>query len=151
MTKSDVVRRAWEELEPHLGELGYELVEVEFGQHGHQRILCLYIDKEGGITVDDCARASHVLDPVLDALDFVGGNYVLEVSSPGIDRPVRKASDFARFVGEKLKLRTHAPVQGRSRFTGVLAGFGDGLIQMDCGGTAYEIHIENVLKAKLDR
>ena len=76
---------------------------------------------------------------------------MLEVSSPGFDRPIRKPKDFARFVGEKVKLTAHMPVQGRKRFRGAIHGFEDGLVTVNCDGTAYAIHIENVKKASLDR
>ncbi|MCP4644855.1 MAG: ribosome maturation factor RimP, partial [bacterium] len=94
MAKDEVIRRAWEVIEPHLAEQDYELVEIEFGQHGANWILRLFVDREGGITIDDCTAVSQLMGPILDGSDFIGGSYMLEVSSPGIDRPVRKAADF---------------------------------------------------------
>ena len=126
-------------------------MEVEFGQQGHRRILRIYMDREGGVTLDDCAAVSQLLSPVLDASGFVEGAYVLEVSSPGIDRPIRKPQDFERHIGERIKVKAHTPVNGRRQFKGMLTGFRDGLLAIDCDGTWYEIHIENVLKANLDR
>jgi len=145
------LRQAWEELEPVLAEHGYELVEVELGRHGGGAVLRLYIDRDGGVTLDDCTAASQLLGPVLDVKDFIDGRYALEVSSPGIDRPVRKPTDFVRFAGERVKLRTHEPVNGRKRFCGVMQGFQDGLVQLACEGSTYEIHVENLKTARLDR
>ncbi len=151
MNKEGVVRSVWRAVEPHLTEQGYTLVEAEYDHGQAQRnVLRLYIDKAGGVTLDDCTAVSQLLGPMLDAEDLVAGNYVLEVSSPGIERPVRKASDFERFAGEEIRLVTHAPVaDGRKRFNGVLTGFKDGLIGVECDGKHYEVHIENLKKANL--
>ena len=146
-----VVRRVWSEIEGQLSEQGYELVEVEYGQHGASNILRVYLDREGGINIDDCAKASRFLSPCLDLCDFMAEQYLLEVSSPGIARPIRKESDFARFVGEAVKLQAIEPVQGRKRFKGILQGFHDGLICVAVDGETYEIHIENLKRAILDR
>ena len=146
-----VLRRAWAELEPELREQGYEMVEVEYGRHGAHGLLRIFIDSPNGITVDDCAQVSHFLSPLLDKLDFIGSQYMLEVSSPGIDRPVRKAADFERFVGEAIKVQAVTPVAGRRKFSGVLEGFIDGLVAIECEGQTYHVHIENVKKANLDR
>ncbi|MCC6697718.1 MAG: ribosome maturation factor RimP [Candidatus Hydrogenedentes bacterium] len=151
VSKEDVIRRAWGELEPHLREQGFELVEVEFGQHGHLWILRLFLDKEGGITLDDCAAVSQVLNPVLDSINLIDGAYTLEVSSPGFDRPVRKPEDFDRFAGERIKIRTHLPVEGRKKFTGTLTGIAGDLVSVDCDGTVYSICIDNIQRANLDR
>jgi ribosome maturation factor RimP len=149
---NEVIERVWRELEPEVNAQGYDLVEVEFGHEAAGRVLRLYIDKPGGgITLDDCQTVSHVVGATLDRLDFLQDRYVLEVSSPGIDRPIRKGSDFERFEGEKVKLVAQTPVSGRKRFHGILKGFEDGLIKLDCDGALYEVHIENVKKANLDR
>lgn len=146
-----VVRRAWEELEGYLEEQGLELVEVEFSGGGNRAQLRLFIDKEGGVTLDDCAAASQVLGPVLDSCDFIESSYTLEVSSPGIDRPMRKPGDFERYIGESVTIRTDAAVGGRRKFKGVLTGYDQGLIEMDCDGGKQQIHIDNVAKARLNR
>lgn len=152
MEKSAIVDRAWQVMAPVLSEQGYELVEVEFtGQLG-TRVLRVYIDKPGGgISLDDCTRATHLLNPVLDLEDFVPEHYLLEVSSPGIDRPVRKLEDFDRFNGEEAKVVTFAPLEGRKRFTGILRGTHNGLIVLECEGKTFEIAPENLKKANLNR
>ncbi len=147
----ELTRRVWAELEPHVVEQGCELVEVLVGRSGRRGMLRIFIDKPGGVTLDDCTAVSQVLSPVLDATDFFGESYVLEVSSPGFDRPLRRAKDFARFVGQVVRLRSETPVNGTRNFRGVLTRFEDGLIVLDCDGTEVEIHIENVDRANLVR
>ena len=151
MQKAEITRRAWAELEAPLAEMGYEVIEIEFLQEGRRMILRLFVDKTGGITLDDCTAVTQLVSPLLDRSDFVSGEYFLEVSSPGIDRPVRKPADFERFVGEPIRVRAVEPVQGRRNFRGVLQGFDDGLIVVACDGQAYSVHIENLAKANLDR
>lgn len=151
MQKEQIVRRTWEVLEPELKAIGVELVEVEFGREEVGDVLRLYIDHPEGVTLDRCVEVSRYVGPVLDMEDFIPEAYNLEVSSPGIDRPLRKPGDFKRFEGEPVKLETIAPVGGRRRYKGRLAGFDDGLVAVDCDGTVHTVHIENVKRAKLDR
>jgi ribosome maturation factor RimP len=152
LTADEIVRTAWAVLDPELKEQGYELVEVEFGRQSGALILRVYVDKaSGGITLDDCTAVSQLVSPVLDARDFLDGEYMLEVSSPGFDRPLRKPEHFARFAGEPVKVVTHALVGGRSRFSGVLKGFEDDLVLLEVDGEPVTIHIENVKKARLNR
>ena len=137
--------------EPELAEQGYELIEVEYVQDYGSMILRLYIDSEEGVNVDDCATASRLISAIMDQADFIRSEYLLEVSSPGVERPVRKAEDFVRFIGESVKLKTVTPIEGRRRYKGTLAGFEDGLVAIDVDGTTHHIHIENVKRAKLDQ
>lgn len=151
MENTSIVRQVWEHLEPEISESGYELIEVEFGQFGSGYSLRLFIDHKDGITLDDCTAVSRLISALLDQNDFIDMHYNLEVSSPGLDRPIRKPEDFERFAGEKVKLKTIAPVEGRKRFAGVLTGFKDGLITFEQDGKDVGIHIENLKKAQLDR
>lgn len=151
MGRDEIVRRSWDEFERPLRESGYELVEVEYTAQGRTPILRVYIDKRGGITLEDCTAASQLLNPLMDAADFMPGQYLLEVSSPGIDRPLRKPEDFERFVGEEVRVSTTVPTDGRRNFKGVITGCRDGLILLDCAGRSVEIHIENLKKANLNR
>jgi len=148
---NEVVDRVWEEITPELNEQGYELVEVEYAQESHGRVLRLYIDKENGITLDDCQAASQLTSAILDKADFIVEHYMLEVSSPGYDRPVRKGVDFQRFAGERIRITLDSPIGGRKKFSGVLKGYQDGLVTVDCDGSPYEVHIENIRKANLVR
>ncbi|NUM54334.1 MAG: ribosome maturation factor RimP [Candidatus Hydrogenedentes bacterium] len=151
MDTRELVRRAWREIEPHLLEQGFELVELEFAGQGGRGILRLYVDREGGVTLDDCVAVSQVLGPVLDAAEFLTDSYVLEVSSPGVDRPVRKPEDFERFAGERVTLKSAMPVDGRKKFKGVIRGVVDGAVSVECDGQVYAIAFENVQRANLDR
>ena len=151
MPSFELHERAWSTLEPELAQQGYELVEVEIAGGSGRAILRVFIDKEKGITLDDCAAVSQFLGPLLDKVEIVGGSYVLEVSSPGFDRPVRKPADFIRFSGEAVKVKTHFPVDGRKKFSGTLKGFENGVVVIESEGNVHRITIENVHKANLVR
>ena len=107
-------------VESGVNALGFDLVAVELGGGRSHRTLRVYIDCRGGITVDDCADVSRHLSALLDVEDPLPGSYTLEVSSPGLDRPLVSPDDFRRFRGETIKVRMHAPVAGRRNFTGRL-------------------------------
>jgi len=147
-----IVRRLWQALEGELQALGYELVEIELGRQGGSLLLRVFIDNEAsGITLDDCTRASHVLSPMLDSLDCISERYLLEVSSPGWNRPVRKPDHFRRYIGSAFQVTTAAPVEGRIRFKGILTGVETDTIRLDSAGTEIVLHLENIKKARLDR
>lgn len=153
MDNSAVTRQVWSGLGPLLEAHGFELVEVEIGGIGAgSTVLRLFIDKpEGGVRIDDCTEATRLVNPVLDTSDWFLDSYMLEVSSPGIDRPVRKEADFVRFAGETVRIQTYAPVAGRKKIKGRLDGFADGLIRVICEDDTVEVHIENVKRANLER
>lgn len=151
MHHDELVRRAWQELEPEVNAQGFELIEVELAQQGATPVLRLFIDREGGVTLDDCADVSKYISRFLDVIEFLEQRYSLEVSSPGIDRPVRKPVDFERFAGERVKLKTVAPIEGRRRFRGRLGGYSDGMIALELDDRNVQIHLENIQKAQLDR
>lgn len=148
---ADTIRKIWMFLEPALAREDVELVEVECGQHGPNTLVQIYLDKEGGIDIDACAKASRLIGALMEAEDIIPGPYNLEVGSPGIDRPIRKEADFVRFLGETVKIRTYAPVSGRKSFRGTLAGIESDLVSVDCEGDRFEIHLENLRRANLVR
>lgn len=139
-------------LEKTVAGLGYELVSVELSNRG--RMLRLFIDKAaagpqdaGGITVDDCARVSNQLTRVLEV---EGVDYDrLEVSSPGLDRPLKKEADFVRFAGEQARLTLRVPMQGRRNFTGVMRAVEQGRLQLEIEGGTVSIELANIDKARL--
>ncbi len=147
----EVVTRAWAELEPPLETCGFELVEIEYLQQDGRPTLRVYLDREGGVTLDQCAEATRLIGPLLDAADFVSSAYVLEVSSPGIERPVRKSADFERFSGETIRISTHASIAGRKRFKGVIGEMNDGMVQLALEDDSVSIHLDNIRTAKLVR
>jgi ribosome maturation factor RimP len=134
-------------ISPVVSGMGYELVELQSGQGG--RLLRLFIDKAGGIGVEDCAAVSRQLSRVLEV---EGVDYErLEVSSPGLDRPLRKAADFARFAGHKADVRMRTPdATGRRRFVGLLRGSEGGTVDMELEGkTTVRLALEDLDRARL--
>ena len=108
---------------PILQELSFELVDVEYVKEGGTWYLRAYIDKPGGIAINDCETVSRALSDLLDEKDFIDDSYVLEVSSPGLGRPLRKEKDFLRSIGEEVDVRTFRPIDHQKEFTGVLKSF----------------------------
>lgn len=126
--------------------MGYELVDVQASNGG--RLLRLFIDKPGGVTLDDCAAISRHLTRVLavEGIDYER----LEVSSPGLDRPLRKSSDFARFAGHKAEVRMRTPdATGRRKFVGVLLGAEAGQVRLEMDGHLVALALDDVDKARL--
>ena len=103
--------------------LGFELDEVEYQKEQGNWVLTLYIDAPGGVTLDDCERVSHAVDPILDEADPIPDAYYLSVSSIGLDRPLKKDRDFARNIGNKLDVKLYAPVNKKKEFLGTLVSF----------------------------
>jgi ribosome maturation factor RimP len=131
-------------IEPILAGMGYELVAFERAGGG---LLRLYIDKPEGIVVEDCARVSNQLTRMflVENIDYER----LEVSSPGLDRPLVKLADFERFAGERAHVRLHAPLEGRKRFTGLLRAASDTLLQLEVDGVMVEIPFIDIDSARL--
>ncbi len=129
---------------------GLELVHMESVTELGHCILRLYIDKEGGVNLGDCTGVSRQLGDLMDVSLQIRGEYRLEVSSPGIDRPISKPADFERFKGQKATISTLSPIDGRSRFKGTLLGLAPGeIVCMDVDGTTHEIALENIKRARL--
>ncbi len=136
-------------IEPCVTVLGYELVGLEYAPGGDGGLLRVYIDSPAGITVDDCERVSHQVSGVLDVEDPIRGSYTLEVSSPGLDRPLFTPEHFERFAGETVRVRLDAPVQGRRKITGVLQGFSDGNVVVIEDGEEWRLPLEAISRARL--
>jgi len=137
-------------LEPVVAALGYELVELEFLPQGRGGLLRLYIDHQPeAVTLDDCERVSRQVSSVLDVEDPVPGAYSLEVSSPGLDRPLRKLGDFQRFAGRRAKVELTLPLNGRRRFTGILTGVEADEILMEVDGESFRLPVQQIGKAHL--
>nr|WP_294492225.1 ribosome maturation factor RimP [uncultured Mediterraneibacter sp.] len=112
-------------IEPVVSELGFELVDVEYVKEGGTWYLRAYIDKPGGITVDDCEAVSRKFSDILDEKDYIEDTYVFEVSSPGLGRPLKKEKDFARSIGEEVEIRTYKAIDRQKEFVGVLKDYDD--------------------------
>ncbi len=135
---------------------GLELVDIEFRGGGKARMLRLFIDKPGGVTHQDCADVSREVGTILDVEDVVpGGQYLLEVSSPGLDRKLLKPADYQRFTGSRVRLQTREAVGGTRHFDGRLQGLVDGRVALEIAGrkqqppARVEIELANVEKANL--
>ena len=118
--REDFEQRTEELLIPILEKYEFELVDVEYVKEAGTRYLRAYIDKPGGIAINDCEVVSRELSDLLDQKDFIDDSYILEVSSPGLGRPLKKERDFARSIGAEVEIRTYRMVEGRKEFTGVL-------------------------------
>ena len=141
-------------MEPPIEALGFELVDVDFQQAGRGGVLRIFIDAAAkdsgaGITVEDCANASHAVSKVLEASDPIKGHYTLEVSSPGSDRILRTRAHFERFVGERVFAKLKLPIEGRRRFVGVLKSVADDTIVIDVDGGNHSLPLERIEKARL--
>ncbi|MDY0389666.1 ribosome maturation factor RimP [Desulfobulbus oligotrophicus] len=135
--------------EPLLAQSGMELVEVQFRREGHGWVLRLFIDKEGGVTIDDCAEVSREVSAYLEVEDPVEHAYHLEVSSPGLERPLRGRQDFSRFSDRLVRLKLHDPVKGQHVLVGTLLGLeGEAVILALDNETVY-IDLENIVRARL--
>ena len=140
---TEIVRRPVE-------AMGYELVGVELLRQGRGLVLRVYIDSEDGITLDDCTAVSHQLSGVLDVDDPIHEHYDLEVSSPGLDRPLFGRADFERFRGRRARIGLSVPLEGRRRFKGILAGVEDEDLLLDDETGCRRIPLAQVVKARLD-
>ncbi|MFO8192303.1 MAG: ribosome maturation factor RimP [Bacillota bacterium] len=138
-----------EMIEPFLDKMGFELVDLNY-LPGRSGKLQLYIDCEGGITIDHCELVSREVSDFIDYKDPIDHSYTLEISSPGLERPLRKKEHFNRYVGEKVKLRTAEAVEGRNKFSGLLQGIEDNIVAiMVEDGTVFKIPFTAISKANL--
>ncbi len=136
-------------LEPVINDLGYELLTVEYSATGNKSLLRVYIDSADGVNVDDCARVSREISAILDVNDPVSGHYLLEVSSPGADRPLAKPAHFEKVVGKKIRVKMKYPVMGRQRFTGILQQLDGMTLVLEVDNEAYDLPLQEVEKANL--
>ena len=157
----------WKLLEPPIQGAGLELVELQWNRESEGWVLRVFIDRPEGpklpgvaegdasvfepvyVSHEDCELVSRDLSATLDVADTIHHGYRLEVSSPGIDRPLRRERDFVRFAGQKVKIRTNDPVEGRRNFSGVLLGAKDDQVQIDCDGRSYQLPIAMIVRANL--
>ncbi len=137
--------------EPLCEDLGIEVVDVEYTMERGNWVLRIYIDRPGGVTLDDCARVSRELGTLLDVEDIVPQSYSLEVSSPGLDRPLKREKDFLKAVGKKVRIKTIEPIDGRKNFKVVVDGVEDGTVVVkDASGKVWRIPIDNIEKARCE-
>ena len=126
MNKRELYESKTEELvQPLVDKNKFELVDVEYVKEAGTNYLRVYIDKEGGITIDDCETISRALSDLLDEKDYINEAYILEVSSPGLGRPLKKDKDFARSIGEEVDVKLFKPIERQKEFSGILESYND--------------------------
>ncbi len=158
------VQDLWLLAEPYVRDAGFDLIEVHYGREPSGWVVRLFIDApaiagagpiEAGqvqvvkVGLDDCERVSRDVSAALDVADCIPHAYQLEVSSPGLDRPLRRERDFARFVGESARIRLNDGVAGRRNFLGTLRAASDGRVEIACDGRSYVLPIDDIQKANL--
>ena len=153
------VEQLWQLAEPHIAGAGLELVELDFNREADGWVLRAYIDRpwqpgaandsSHGISFEECERVSRDLSAALDVADAITHAYRLEVSSPGIDRPLRRSRDFQRFAGQKVKVRTVDAVEGRRNFSGTIRGANGDAVEVECDGRTYQIPLDVIARAHL--
>jgi ribosome maturation factor RimP len=148
---SEVVERIRELLEPILVSRGLFLCEMEFRKEGPQWHLRIYIDRESGVTLEDCETVSRDLSAILDVEDIIAHSYTLEVSSPGLDRTLHTPEHFKRFIGSRVRVKTFLPVNGEKVFHGELTGIEDSIVKVQLDeGRVIEISLGDISKASLE-
>ena len=136
MSKREQYEKQTEELlEPIVTGFGFELVDVEYVKEAGTWYLRAYIDKPGGITVDDCEAVSRKFSDVLDEKDYIEDTYIFEVSSPGLGRPLKKDKDFERNMGKLVAIRTYRPIEKQKEFCGILTAYDSNSVTIDEDGT----------------
>ena len=143
---TDIVR---ELAEPAAESLGLELWDVEYVREAGQWFLRVYIDKDGGVGIDDCEALSKVLDPLLDEADPIPDSYVFEVSSAGAERELKRPGDFVRFMGSTVEVRLYTAVADSKTHIGTLAGYEDGAVRLESAGKEYVFEKAQVAKVRL--
>jgi len=148
VSKKDLLANLWDIGEKVVKSKGFELVDVEFVKEMGNHYLRYYIDKPGGITLDDCQLVSMEIEKILDETDPIPHSYILEVSSPGIERPLKHDKDFLRFIGSLVEIKTFEKIEGKKVFTGTLEDYSDGVVTIN-DGQSYSIPREKISSAKL--
>jgi ribosome maturation factor RimP len=147
------LQELWTLAEPYVRDAGFDLIEVQSGREQSGWVVRMFIDRpqgtEGAVSHEDCERVSRDVSAALDVADIIPHAYQLEVSSPGLDRPLRRERDFARFVGESARVRLVEGVEGRRNFSGKILGAHDGLAEIECDGRSYQLPVDDIAKANL--
>lgn len=148
--KEEILEKVRSIAAPLAAAEGMELVDVELGGPGGRQTLRLFIDRAGGVSLDDCSSISRAVSAALDVEDPIDGAYDLEVSSPGLDRPLRTPEHFEKFKGSKVRVKTYAPVGDRKTFVGILKGFSEGEVIVDVDGREFRVPHAQIAKANVE-
>ncbi|ROQ90193.1 ribosome maturation factor RimP [Desulfosoma caldarium] len=144
-----VVQKIWDLTAPLVTAEGMELIEVEYRRESQGWVLRLFVDRDDGVSVEDCASVSRMVSDLLDVEDPIPGPYHLEVSSPGLNRPLRRWEHFQRQIGNVISVRTRLPIESRKNFKGTLVAAHPEGIRMECDGTFFDIPLNAVERARL--
>lgn len=150
VSEQNIISNIKELLEPILYEKNLELFDIEYKGSSHKGVLRVFIDKEEGVTIDDCTQISRELGTLLDVHEVVPGSYTLEISSPGLTRALKKPSDYLRFKGKTVKIKTIEEIDDRNVFQGKLVDFIDETVSLETKGANYLIPFSKIEKANLE-
>jgi len=150
MGKGSVAESILELATPILSEQHLELVDVEYKKEGKNWFLRIFIDKEGGITVGDCSSVSRQIEDLIEVEEIVPTTYTLEVSSPGLDRPLKKEKDFLRFKGKRAHVTTFTPIDHQKNLKGTIKDFREDTLFLESEGRVVEIPMSQIAKARLE-
>ncbi|HSG32107.1 MAG TPA: ribosome maturation factor RimP [Thermodesulfobacteriota bacterium] len=151
LEKNEILKKIEELISPVLRDKQLELIDIEYKPEGRGKVLRVYIDKQGGVNIDDCTAVSRELSVIMDIHDIINGTYNLEVSSPGLTRVLKRNEDFIRNIGKKLKLKLIEPLNKQYVLrNAVLQSFENNTLNINYEGAEYEIAIDNVSKANLE-
>jgi ribosome maturation factor RimP len=139
-----------EVVEPILESEGYELVDLEYRLETHGWVLRFYLDREGGVTVEECAAVSGEVGAVLEVKDIIPNPYVLEISSPGLTRPLKNLKDFDKYRNRLVKIKLYEPLEGRKNFKGTLLGLEGEKVRLEIEGRVYDLPFRGIAKANLE-
>lgn len=147
----NTVNTVWQLAEPFAKELGLEIWDVRFEKEGADWFLRIFIDKEGGVSIDDCVDMSHAIDKPLDEADPIEQSYCLEVCSPGVERELRRDEHFVKFIGQPVMVKLIRPLEGKREYNGILGSYDNGTFELRLeDGTGLMINKKETSYVKLD-
>jgi ribosome maturation factor RimP len=152
MTKehTEITEKVLRIAEPIAADQGMDLVDVQYRREARGWVLRLFIDKQGGVTLDDCTRISQEVGRVLDVEDLIPASYALEVSSPGLNRVLKREKDFIKYRDQLVRVSTFEPIENRRHFKGRLVGVSEGRIEIEVDGKKFEVPFSSIAKANLE-
>lgn len=149
MGKDSIVQSVTELIEPVVHDENLELVDVEYKKEGKNWYLRIYIDKDGGVSVEDCQKVSRQIEDMIQIDEIIHSAYILEVSSPGLDRPLKKEKDLLRSIGKKVSVTTYSPIDKQRNFVGIIKDFSNQTLSLDVNGKSVAIPFEVIANTKL--
>lgn len=149
MGKDSIVQSVTELIEPVVRDENLELVDVEYKKEGKNWYLRIYIDKDSGVSVEDCQKVSRQIEDMIQIDEIIHSAYILEVSSPGLDRPLKKEKDLLRSIGKKVSVTTYSPIDKQRNFVGIIKDFSNQTLSLDVNGKSVAIPFEIIANTKL--